>query len=125
MSDYEVGYKKPPARTRFKKGQSGNPSGRPKPATDVLSALEKTVSAPVTIERDGKTYTVSRLEAALDCLVTKASRGDTVALRLLSALMQTYQPPAEPDAGSKENLIEADQKILTRILADFSRGRSS
>lgn len=27
---YEVGYKKPPARTQFKKGQSGNPAGRPK-----------------------------------------------------------------------------------------------
>jgi len=29
-TSYEVGYKKPPVETRFKKGQSGNPSGRPK-----------------------------------------------------------------------------------------------
>jgi Family of unknown function (DUF5681) len=28
--DYEVGYGKPPARSRFSKGQSGNPKGRPK-----------------------------------------------------------------------------------------------
>ena len=28
--EYEVGYCKPPVGTRFKKGQSGNPSGRPK-----------------------------------------------------------------------------------------------
>src|SRR5215204_4979898 len=27
---YEVGYRKPPVHTRFRKGQSGNPSGRPK-----------------------------------------------------------------------------------------------
>lgn len=27
---YEVGYKKPPVATRFKKGKSRNPSGRPK-----------------------------------------------------------------------------------------------
>ena len=124
MLDYEVGYKQPPVRTRFKKGQSGNPSGRPKPTTSVASALEKTLSAPVIIKRDGKTRTVSRLEAALELLVSKASRGDTAAFRLLSALMQAYQPPTEPESGSKEDLIEADQKILTRILADFSRGTS-
>jgi hypothetical protein len=29
-ASYEVGYKKPPVATRFKTGQSGNPSGRPK-----------------------------------------------------------------------------------------------
>ena len=27
-NDYEVGYRKPPLATRFKKGQSGNPSGK-------------------------------------------------------------------------------------------------
>jgi Family of unknown function (DUF5681) len=33
MSDdqeYDVGYKKPPEHTRFSKGKSGNPNGRPK-----------------------------------------------------------------------------------------------
>lgn len=29
---YEVGYGKPPAATRFRKGQSGNPAGRPRRA---------------------------------------------------------------------------------------------
>ena len=29
-SDFPIGYKKPPLETRFKPGQSGNPSGRPK-----------------------------------------------------------------------------------------------
>ena len=28
--DYEVGYGRPPVATRFSKGQSGNPRGRPK-----------------------------------------------------------------------------------------------
>jgi Family of unknown function (DUF5681) len=32
--DYEVGYGKPPKTSQFKKGESGNPSGRPKKPTD-------------------------------------------------------------------------------------------
>ena len=30
IADHEVGYKKPPKRTQFVKGRSGNPNGRPK-----------------------------------------------------------------------------------------------
>jgi phage terminase large subunit-like protein len=41
--DYEVGYGKPPASSRFRKGQSGNRSGRPKGTknlkTDLLEAF--------------------------------------------------------------------------------------
>ena len=40
---YEVGFCKPPLATRFKKGQSGNPRGRPKQA--------KSRTPPLTEER--------------------------------------------------------------------------
>ena len=37
--DYEVGYGKPSAHTRFRKGQSGNPKGRGKGAKSFASAF--------------------------------------------------------------------------------------
>src|ERR1700729_1716565 len=37
--DYEVGYAKPPESGKFKKGVSGNPSGRPKKLADLGSQL--------------------------------------------------------------------------------------
>ena len=39
--DYAVGYGKPPLHTRFRKGRSGNPRGRPKRATDLASLLSR------------------------------------------------------------------------------------
>ena len=47
--DYEVGYKKPPAHTRFKKGPSGNHRARPKASKDLAALLTEILDEKVTI----------------------------------------------------------------------------
>ncbi len=54
---YKVGYKKPPLNTRFAKGQSGNPRGRPKrPDTvnlrELFSAAQRGKNGAVTTRRE-------------------------------------------------------------------------
>ena|SRR4029077_6638467 len=119
MANYEVGYKKPPKHTRFQKGKSGNPGGKRKPTADIVTALERTLGALTTIEQDGETRIVTKLEAALEQLVTKAAAGDTAAFRLLSALMQAYHEPPEPSPKSAAELEEADKKVLKVLFARF------
>ena len=45
--DYEVGYGKPPRHSRFVKGQSGNPRGRPAGAKNFTTLLEEALNEPV------------------------------------------------------------------------------
>jgi hypothetical protein len=40
-ANYDVGYAKPPERSRFKKGYSGNPRGRPRGAKNKLPRLHE------------------------------------------------------------------------------------
>jgi Family of unknown function (DUF5681) len=46
MSGYKVGYGKPPKTTRFKKGKSGNPGGRPKGSLNLQRATSQHCTAP-------------------------------------------------------------------------------
>ena len=82
-----VGYRKPPAHTRFKKGQSGNPKGRPKGSLNLSTVLVRTLREQVVINEGGQRKTVTKLEAAVKQLANKAASGDLGALRQLFMLV--------------------------------------
>ena len=50
--EYEVGYGKAPASSRFRKGQSGNPKGRPKNRTN-RPPHDVVLGQMVTVREDG------------------------------------------------------------------------
>ncbi len=88
--DYEVGYGKPPKEGRFKKGQSGNPKGRPKGHRNFKTDLLDTLKAPVQLKDKGRPRTVSTQQAALLRLREKALGGDARALDRLIDLARLH-----------------------------------
>ncbi|MFA7431523.1 MAG: DUF5681 domain-containing protein [Rhodospirillaceae bacterium] len=81
--DYAVGYGRPPPQTRFQKGQSGNPKGRPKthgPAEVNLAALR---TGPVTVMQDGVARQMPAKEVELRRILKKALKGDLRSIRYL------------------------------------------
>ena len=65
MSDYEIGYGRPPKSTRFKPGQSGNTKGRPKGSTNLENLLNKALDVKVTIETPTGTKRITKREAIM------------------------------------------------------------
>lgn len=75
-----VGYGKPPSVTRFRKGQSGNPRGRPRNRTRELP-YDGVLGQMVTIRENGQKRRVTAAEAFLLQLTQKGLAGDSGAAR--------------------------------------------
>ena len=112
---YLVGYKKPPRHTRFRKGQSGNPAGRPKGSLSLAKALEGALTEPVVVVERGERRTLSKFEVMLKQLVNKAAGGDLRAFAQVSALFNQVMPEDEEMATVKV-AHEDDRQILANLL---------
>ncbi len=113
----DVGYCRPPKEMQFKKGQSGNPSGRPKGTINLATALTRTLSKTIEVEEDGKKETITKMEAAVRRLVDEALTGSMQAFRVLLVLNHLLQDP--PNTPSSSELEAADQKILDMMVRRF------
>jgi hypothetical protein len=80
---YQVGFAKPPIATRFRKGQSGNPAGRPRGSKNISTILEQELEQRVVIRENGKQKSVTKRRASMKQFVNKAIAGDPRALQLL------------------------------------------
>jgi hypothetical protein len=80
---YEVGYGKPPRHTRFKKGQSGNPKGRPNGSKNAATLLNEALHEEVVVNENGRRRKVTKLQAAMKQLANRAAAGDHRSLQLL------------------------------------------
>jgi hypothetical protein len=82
-----VGYKRPPAHTRFTKGRSGNPKGRPKGARGV-SAVANLINQLVTVTVDGTRRQVPMGEALTLSLFQRALTGSVPAAREVMKIIE-------------------------------------
>ncbi|MEL7398340.1 MAG: DUF5681 domain-containing protein [Pseudomonadota bacterium] len=73
--DYPIGYAKPPKHTQYKKGQSGNPSGKSKKAASTEAKLKKLLKGEIAVNKSGTHVTMTQEDVMLQALVNKAMKG--------------------------------------------------
>jgi hypothetical protein len=93
-TDGKVGYKRPPVKSRFRKGQSGNPRGRRKGQRNMGPVLAEVLRQTVTVKQEGKSQRMSKGEALIQMLLSKALNGDG---RTIKAMLDLAQKIARID----------------------------
>jgi hypothetical protein len=91
--DYKVGYGSPPSNTRFRKGVSGNPKGRPRGVTTArvkkLALQEAYRSIPV--REGGEVFFLPAIQAVIRQQLRLAANGNGPAQRALIAMVQIME----------------------------------
>ena len=114
-NDDEIGYGKPPKRTQFKKGQSGNPKGRPKHTRNLKTDLTKILGQKISVREGDRTSRVSKQEAMLLSLMAKALKGDTRAIGVLVNLVRDTFGLEGPHLDSGQWFTPQERQMLAEM----------
>ncbi len=115
----DVGYRKPPKSGQFKRGQSGNPKGRPKRTKSPKSLVLGLLAERIPVKTQNGVRKMSKMEALLHKQMEKASRGDDKAFKILLNLYGEAladQMATSVAQGTEENITASDRAVLNLFL---------
>jgi hypothetical protein len=124
---YKVGRGKPPAHSQFKKGQSGNPGGKPGPVKSMQVRLKLALDASLCADALDLKFATSAttLDDIVKNLVLSAARGNTKETRLLLSLMDKLDKPQHGEPSQSEDESgESDRADDKTGASTLSQGRS-
>jgi hypothetical protein len=106
---YEVGYGKPPRETRFQKGKSGNPKGRPKKEKakeeeNLGACLRDVLNEEIEVREGDRMCRMSIRRAILRNLARLAATGNIAAVNAMAKIL------------SNPRLIESDNSANCGVL---------
>ena len=116
-----MGYCKPPRHSRFKKGQSGNPHGRPAGSKNFKTLVTQELNQCIVITEDGRHRKITKREAVAIGLVNRSATADFRALKILLDILPDTEGQAGPLSPETAAYSEADEKIIERLRERFSK----
>lgn len=116
--DYQVGYGKPPRAHQFKKGQSGNPKGRPKGRKNDETLILEMLNEQLPYRENGEEKDGPAIKIVLKRLQMAAMEGNLKAIRIILDLAEQqglFQGDADPQSQSRS----ADSPELLQLVNDI------
>ncbi len=105
----DVGYMNPPEHTRFKKGKSGNPRGRPRKREDLNTVLQRVLNRKVRVKDNDRKIPIR--DALIWKLRELALQGDKQALALQRRIID------EADIGQpREEIVREWRELIAKAL---------
>jgi len=114
MSDYKIGYAKPPKSGQFKRGKSGNPKGRAKGSLKLATDLAAELNEQITVREDGRARRVSKQRALIKSLMAKALQGD---IRANAAILALYARVLTDFPDDQDSVVHDDELQIVRRFA--------
>ncbi len=114
--DYDIGWCKPPKRTQFKPGQSGNPRGRPKKNKDLTRLIQVELDTTIPVQEAGRGKRITKREAIIKQLINRAIKGDPKATQFVlrhlekNREVEPFTPTDADDAALLAAYLGADTK---------------
>ena len=115
--DYEVGYGKPPRHTRFKKGQSGNPRGRPSGSKNLATVLSEALNELVIVAENGGRRKITKRKAIVTQLVNRSASADLPALKLVFDMVRDTENRMASAAPETASFSAEDEKVIAQLKA--------
>jgi len=109
--DYQIGYKKPPVATRFKKGNRANPRGRPRGSKNLATLLERALDAAADAEASETHGRLTKRELVVARLVERSAKADLAATKLLFELLRKVDPRMVTSFADPAGFMPADDPI--------------
>lgn len=121
-----VGYKRPPVETRFKKGQSGNPKGRPKSTVPTGASLAddlilREAERLITVREGDRTRETTTIEAILRAQTKSAAGGNAYAQK---HIIERYDRAARAKQADVAEFIAKAEGYIERCRSEIAEAEA-